>query len=240
MYGYGGELFRAFGHDYGVQVVPIREHIGPSIGGSRIVSVDLGIEFFVALDVDGNVFSWGMNNYGQLGLGRQFRAIIRHPSHVVAASWNNVARRILSISAGDHAVIALDLWGNIWVWGDNTHGQLLNNTIEYSYYPIILNLPNRPDIHYISMSSFGAYAMDSLGRLWVWGDNRNGCLGLDTLGNRMLPVVLVEAQKFVGGFTNFMIIDMDGFLWMWGSGFFRGVFGLENTSPIRVRLMLPN
>lgn len=40
-----------------------------SLGLSNIVAISGGISHFLALGKDGNVWSWGSNQYGQLGIG---------------------------------------------------------------------------------------------------------------------------------------------------------------------------
>ena len=48
-----------------------------------LVKVSCGKNFTVVLDVNGSIWSWGGNKFGQLGLGHKQEGIIRLPERVV-------------------------------------------------------------------------------------------------------------------------------------------------------------
>ena len=73
------------------------------------------------------MWSWGINDYGQLGLGNTTN--YSSPKQVgVLTSW-------LKVSAGEYGqgVVAVKSNGTLWSWGKNDHGQLgLGNQTYYS------------------------------------------------------------------------------------------------------------
>ena len=73
----------------------------------------------------GGLYSWGRNNYGQLGLGNTTN--YSSPKQVGAlTTWSK-------ISAGNNFSIATKTDGTLWSWGYNNFGQLgLGNTTNYS------------------------------------------------------------------------------------------------------------
>jgi alpha-tubulin suppressor-like RCC1 family protein len=71
----------------------------------------------------GEVFAWGSNRFGQLGMTnpgdeRQSRCCVPHR----VDDLKNVA--CVSVAAGERHSVALSKLGEVYVWGDNTAGQL--------------------------------------------------------------------------------------------------------------------
>ena len=60
------------------------------LNGHKIVDIAAGCEFVIALDSEQNVWSWGTNTEGQLGLGNLHPKII--PCMVNSLSGKNLAR----------------------------------------------------------------------------------------------------------------------------------------------------
>ena len=86
-------------------------------GLSDVKSVSAGFDFSLALKEDGTVWSWGDNNYyGQLGNGT---TVSRSNPGII-----NGLENIISVSAGVNHCLAADSSGRVWVWGDNSFGQL--------------------------------------------------------------------------------------------------------------------
>ena len=73
------------------------------------------------MTTDGRLFSWGSNQYGQLGNGTTTDSNV--PTQVgTASNW-------VAIAAGTSASMGVQSDGSLWVWGRNDSGQLgLGNT----------------------------------------------------------------------------------------------------------------
>ena len=95
----------------------------------NIIKIAAGTDFALALDADGNVYSWGLNSYGQLGYSNYYYGSRNMPIKITAIS------SIVDIKAGDSFALALDADGRVYSWGRNTHGQLGLNTIDGSQHP---------------------------------------------------------------------------------------------------------
>ena len=81
----------------------------------------------IATKTDGTFWSWGYNNFGQLGLGD----IVHRSSPVQVGSltnWSSVAQ-----IGGQYQTLSIKTDGTLWSWGYNNLGQLgQGNTTNYS------------------------------------------------------------------------------------------------------------
>jgi len=79
----------------------------------------------MALDNNGNVWTWGDNSYGQLGDGTNQRRLT--PVKVVAGDQYGTTgylEEIVSISAGYWHCLAVDKYGIVYSWGKGNEGRL--------------------------------------------------------------------------------------------------------------------
>lgn len=89
-------------------------------------------------DANGNTWAFGYNN-GKVGDGTS--TIRRIPVRVKINSGTNISGIDL-LSSGRHHVVARDMFGQVYVWGDNDYKQLGGATgDDWSSYPIILTFP---------------------------------------------------------------------------------------------------
>lgn len=89
-------------------------------GLPAIKSIAAGGEFVLALDVNGNVWSWGSNSKGQLGRS----AGASSATAGIVTGLTNVTE----IAAGRTHALAMRADGNVWAWGENTYGTLGDGT----------------------------------------------------------------------------------------------------------------
>ncbi len=82
----------------------------------------------VALRSDGTVWSWGANNFGQLGNGDS--ALRRGPVQVSGLSG------VTAVAAGTHHHLALESDGTVWAWGANGQGELGDGTMQGRSTPV--------------------------------------------------------------------------------------------------------
>ena len=79
---------------------------------TKVIAMVAGTHHMLALDTAGNVFSWGENNFGQLGaLEVEFQTI---PKEIQKFKLEPVVQ----IYAGGDSSYAVTKKGNLYVWGD--------------------------------------------------------------------------------------------------------------------------
>jgi alpha-tubulin suppressor-like RCC1 family protein len=163
----------------------------------------------IAIDIYGYVFTWGSNEYGQLGIGNT--ADKNTPQYVSGIA------NIIDVAAGRFSSYALDSDGNVWSWGRNDTGQLGigNTTAKLTPQPVTA-LSNIVDIE-----SFGwhALALDDEGYVWTWGRNDWGQLGLNNTTDKTSPVLIPTLSHVkaiaVGGWHSAVLLS-DGSVYAWG------------------------
>lgn len=96
----------------------------------NIIAIDTSDKLSMALDSNGNVWTWGSNEYGQLGHGASY--VQSTTPDTVKDNQGNEIENITAISAGDaHAAANGDYF---WSWGRNNHGQLgVGNHTDTNY-----------------------------------------------------------------------------------------------------------
>lgn len=123
------------------------------------------------------VFTWGCNNYGQLGIGAISEKPIALPSLVTSLSDVTIT----SIDAGVNFTVALSMDGAIYAWGTNTN-DILNVDSKKS---VSIPLPKKvrgikQPIEQIACGCNYFAAVTTKGKLLTWGSSeRLGCIGLE-------------------------------------------------------------
>jgi alpha-tubulin suppressor-like RCC1 family protein len=106
----------------------------------EVIAIAAGDEHSLALDSDLTVWAWGSNENGQLGDDSNDDSDIPVQVEGFEGGEANL-EDIKAISAGSQHSLALDESGNVFVWGDNSNGQLGNNysstDLEYSEIPVL-------------------------------------------------------------------------------------------------------
>jgi alpha-tubulin suppressor-like RCC1 family protein len=191
----------------------------------------------LAIKTDGTLWSWGWNNFGQLGLGDT--APRSSPVQVGAlTNWSKLNSSSSPYSGA--AVIKTD--GTLWTWGKNNTGQLgLGNTTNYSSPKQVGALTT-----WSSVSMAGNYtvvstsAVQTDGTLWTWGSGLDGALGRGNTTSYSSPQqlgALTNWSKTNGGLLCMSAVKTDGTLWAWGANS-SGQLGQGNvirrSSPVQV------
>lgn len=193
------------------------------------LTVSAGNRFSLAIKTNGTLWSWGLNNLGQLGISNLIDQNL--PIQVgTASNW-------LKIDAGNQHSLAIDTTGFIYAWGDNTFGQFGNGTNTSSLSPIVVSSSN----NWVEVSAGfdHSMALDASGILFTFGNNTNGqlCDGTNTASNTMLPIsfsnsgLVTQYIAISAGNSFSLAIKNDNTLW---SGGFNssGQLGLGNNTAV--------
>jgi alpha-tubulin suppressor-like RCC1 family protein len=148
--------------------------------GNNWFAVEAGAGHTVALKVNGTLWTWGNNANGQLG----DNTIVHRSSPVQTVALGN---DWMKIAAGKNFVAAIKTDSTLWTWGENTDGQLGDNTIVHRSSPV-QTVAGGTNWSYIAAGKNSLAAVKTDGTLWAWGNNANGQLGDNTIVHRSSPV----------------------------------------------------
>ncbi len=167
-----------------------------------------GIDFNIALKANGTVWSWGYNEYGQLGTNDNVRKL--EPSKIEIDN-------VVDIACGNNHTLFLKEDGTVWATGLNNYGQLGNNKTTNSNTPVqVTGLKN---IIRITAGANHSLALDSDGTVYAWGYNGYGQLGDTTTTRRSIPVEvrkLTKIKEISAGNHSSIALDIDGNVYVWG------------------------
>lgn len=125
---------------------------------------------------------------------------------------------------------------NLWLWGDNSYGQLGDGTTVFRSSPV-QTLKTGPIWNEVDIGSYHAGAIDIYSSLWLWGRNNNGQIGNGTVINNSSPVQVSGVWNYIScGCDASGAINNLGQLFLWGNNSF-GQLGTQNTvsssSPVQ-------
>jgi alpha-tubulin suppressor-like RCC1 family protein len=201
--------------------------------GTKIKSLACG-QHNLALTRDGRIFVWGRQYAGELGTGTSEQCVTRPV--------------LLPFSEGKPVFIACGVRysglitesGSLYMWGDNTHGQLgcKGSDVKVKQPTKVLGLP--PVVE-ISCGGLHTVARTRGGEIWTWGYNTSGQTGHDKETPEVSsPVVLPPFPeniiKVACGSHHTLFLGDRGSLWIcgWNSYLNCGIVGEPSIVPPRL------
>jgi alpha-tubulin suppressor-like RCC1 family protein len=179
---------------------PVQTVAGGTLWKQAIVGgVAASGQCVAAIKTDGTLWLWGSNANGQLGTNDITDR--SSPVQTVAGGTN-----WKQVSAGGTAVAAIKTDGTLWVWGDNTYGQLGTNDITHRSSPV-QTVAGGTNWKQVSAGAYHMVAIKTDGTMWTWGRNDYGQLGTNNTTYRSSPV-----QTVAGG-TNWKQATMTSNSW---------------------------
>lgn len=154
----------------------------------KVKSIACGAYHSVALMCAGSVYTWGGGGR-VLGLGVFSRGDgdRSRPCAVKALSHEYIA----DIASGRDFTLALTGGGTVYSWGENEHGQLGLNDTKCRFRPaVIRHRGSAGDVRtiLIKCGAHHAILVDDEGKVFVWGANASGQLGLGDTSDRNQPM----------------------------------------------------
>ncbi len=218
------------------------------LAGRVLERVTVGRDFTVALDTAGLVYSWGVNGSGQLGDGTAKPA--RSP---VAVKTDGIlaGQKVVAMAAGGYHCLVVTSEGQVAGWGDDTVSQLGDGGGFGSrrYSPVWTSTNGvlaGVRIKSVAAGEYHSLALSSSGRVYSWGRNLSGQLGIGNVLNQNYPVAVnvtgVLSNKVIvsisSGLSHNVALSSDGELFAWGDNQY-GQLGdgtkVARTSPVAVR-----
>lgn len=193
----------------------------------NVKSVSCGDASIAAVKDDESLWTWGDNDFGQLGNGE--------------TSPRDTPVRVLdgvkTAEVGRFNTYAIKTDGTLWVWGWNTsYGLVGDGSGADQYLPVqVLD-----DVDAAALGDYNVAAIRDDGTLWMWGDNGDGEVLGSSAGTVKTPKKVEEGpvSDVAIGERHFIMI-VSGDMWVWGENE-RGQLGTNSTqgsyTPTRLRL----
>ena len=187
---------------------------GPVAYEGDPIDLATGWNHSMILGEDGTVVAWGLNEYGQVGKGRNGEYI-----------WSPVKLHalvdVVDIAAGSYHSVAITSDGTVLTWGRNSHGELGNGSKENSSTPTeVANLTN---VKAVAAGDGFTVALVEDGTVWAWGDNNYGQLGDGTTEDSAIPVQLdglTDVEAIACGRFRTVALKTDGTIWGCGQNIY--------------------
>ena len=166
-------------------------------GTGVLDQISTGGNHSCAVTSGGQVRCWGQGNNGQLGNDNIVEK--DHGVTVVDGDDSSTAlKSIVQVSLGDNHSCALNMDGGVFCWGLGTSGQLGNGGIVSKDHPVEVIVNGSTDslenIVQIASGDNHSCALNTIGRIYCWGEGSNGQLGNNDIVSKDSAVMVVEAD----------------------------------------------
>jgi alpha-tubulin suppressor-like RCC1 family protein len=198
--------------DYPCNPLPAKVDNSP-----RFATLAVGDRHTCGLTVEGSVYCWGENVYGQVGNGSSVTA--RSPLAVP------MPERVVSLSAAGARTCAATETGRVFCWGAVSPTTVL----DPAFAPLCFSnggctaaptpIEGSPTIRQISVSSAHICGLTADSTAYCWGDNSFGELGTGDYSNRKEPTPVNSAARFssiAAGPANTCALATTGETYCWG------------------------
>jgi alpha-tubulin suppressor-like RCC1 family protein len=195
---------------------------------NKVKDVKCGEYHTIILDLNNNIWSFGRNLNGQLGLGDT-------KSRIIPTQINTFKLIPKSICCGGFHSFIVDSNDNIWTFGNNIFGQLGLGDIEDRHTLTLLSIK----IKQIACGGFHTVIISLHDDVWVFGNNQYGQLGLGDNEYRYDPYLLskMKVRNIACGYLHTIILDLEGGVWSFGNNNYNQL-GLDDNKNRNIPIQL--
>jgi alpha-tubulin suppressor-like RCC1 family protein len=201
-----------------------------------------GLHHVMALTNSRKLYIWGNNEFGQLGNGSR-----NTECNKPELNQYFIDKFITDISCGEYHTLALTNTGEVYSWGDNRRGQVGDGRDDsFQLTPIKLYGFSDRKIAAISCGARHSVALSEKGRVFSWGYNFYGQLGIGNKTNSYSPRLVkirnnnknIFIKKVSCGQCYTLLLACDGDIYAFGYNNW-GQLGIGSISdqniPIRLK-----
>lgn len=220
----GGDSYNVDGQKYDVQEIrdrlfgPDNNNLGSEMAlatENGVISCGAGFDHS-AVVINGDVYIWGDNYYGQLGDGTKEERI--KPAKVEGLP------KIKSVALGSNCSAAISVEGDLYTWGSNYNGILGDGTTETKTTPE--KVENISNVCQVDFGGDRCIALTEDGDVYTWGNGN--CLPEIVTGISNVKYVAVGESGYFAAITD------AGDLYTWGNSWMsneHGELGVGSKKP---------
>jgi alpha-tubulin suppressor-like RCC1 family protein len=211
-------------------------------GLPAMAAIASGGDWAAAVDTSGHLWTWGSGKEGEMADGTYNTYFSPHEVPGLTG--------VVDVAGGGGGGVASLTDGSVVTWGRNTDGELGDGTVTpNSNVPV--TVPGLTGVLQVSHSWQTAGALDSSGRVWVWGFTGFGQRGDGTSPQItstpfQVPLPAAATDESVGGngpANGHVLADVNGHAYAWGDDASGQVgnatFAPEVTTPTEVSIAAP-
>uniref|UniRef100_A0A672MD85 X-linked retinitis pigmentosa GTPase regulator n=1 Tax=Sinocyclocheilus grahami TaxID=75366 RepID=A0A672MD85_SINGR len=176
--------------------------------------ISCGDEHTALVTENGKLFMFGSNNWGQLGLGT--KTTVNKPTCVKALK----SERVKLAACGRTHTLVYTSRGKLYASGGNNEGQLgLGDCDDRTSFHLVDFFSKHEPVKMLAAGSNTSAALTQDGRLYMWGDNSEGQIGLGKESNALTPreVSVGKRVSWVScGYYHSAFVTVDGALYTFG------------------------
>lgn len=161
--------------------------------GDKVVRVACGTDFSACITVKGQLYTWGTNKSGYLGVenitydGDQCVVTTPHP---VRSLVNKV---VIQVVCGSKHMMCLTSERTVFSWGSGEDGILGHGNTSGLNKPEIIKELKNDEIIFIAAGDFSSAAINNYGHLYTWGRGKYGILGHGSEENLTIPKRVMDS-----------------------------------------------
>ncbi|MED2737010.1 hypothetical protein [Bacillus toyonensis] len=208
----------------------------------NIIAASQGRNTGIALTRNNNIFTWGYDTNGLLGLGYEAKETVSgaiEPAGLLAFQETVFPKneKYINVYSGNYENLVLTDSGKVFAWGDNMY---LRYGLPNSSYTAPTLVNTLPPIKSIALGMNHNLFLDFEGNVWAAGDNSLGQLGIGNTKSPSIPTKIPSLSKvsYIGaGLNSSYAILQNGEALSWGDNRY-GQLGLndlnQRNEPMKV------
>jgi len=214
------------------QKVTTPVHIPPPAGKKWVVA-SCGCSHSLALTNEGQLFGWGSNEYGQLGIGKSFVETFLTPQPILGFGPNTISRVVCGY---DNSFVWTDD-GSVYSFGKNNVGQLSQRSLSPFFSPTKTN--SGLVIRNVVPADNSTYILDEDNNVYFVG-HMNSTLGESDLPLKIHSFGSDRVVSFAAGALHVLVLTASNALWSWGQNGYKQV-GVQTPTNVTTfqRVSLP-
>ncbi|XP_027983529.2 X-linked retinitis pigmentosa GTPase regulator isoform X1 [Eptesicus fuscus] len=173
-----------------------------------------GDEHTAVITGNKKLYMFGSNNWGQLGLGS--KSTVCKPTCVKALK----PEKVKHVACGRNHTLVSTEGGKVYAVGGNNEGQLgLGDTEDRNTFHLIEFFTSQHHFKQLSAGSNTSAALTEDGKLFMWGENSEGQIGLNNICNVYFPHEVTVGKPIAWiscGYYHSAFVTMEGELYTFG------------------------
>ncbi len=207
------------------RTLPVPVFTSGVLSGKTVIAIAAGYTHSVALTSDGKVYTWGYNGYGELGTGTA-NWVANSAPVAVAMDGALSGKTVVAVLATGNCTFSITSDGQLYAWGSTELGQSDGPIVAAPTAVTTSGVLSGKAVVAVAGGYEHWLALTSEGRIYAWGRNRDGQLGIGSTDSdrhktpQEVPASGVLSGRSVvaiaAGQAHSLVLTSDGRIATWG------------------------